>query len=238
MSKFSIRLRELRQSKNLSQQKLADLLGISKSSINMYERGEREPGLDLLEAIADFFNVDIDYLLGKSNISNKALSTAEKLFPYQNLTPKKYNLLNTKCASIQWHERIKARRIELNMTSKELANALGIAPSSYCQYENGKREPDICKIQAISKILNISLDYLIFGKAIDVHTDEEKQLINNYRKLDEIDKAEIRGEIKQMLKADKYKRNITNTPLYPRKIAAYGADGTNQINPPNPRKIT
>ena len=32
----------------------------------MYERGEREPGLDTLEAIADFFNVDMDYLTGKT----------------------------------------------------------------------------------------------------------------------------------------------------------------------------
>lgn len=67
MSKFNLRLRELRKQKKLTQQELADDLGISKSSVNMYERGEREPGLDLLEAIADFFNVNLDYLMGKSN---------------------------------------------------------------------------------------------------------------------------------------------------------------------------
>lgn len=67
MSKFHLRLRELRNSRKLSQQELADLLGISKSSINMYERGEREPGLDTLEAMADFFNVDMDYLMGKTS---------------------------------------------------------------------------------------------------------------------------------------------------------------------------
>ena len=42
----------------------------------MYERGEREPGLEMLEAIADFFNVDMDFLLGKSNIPNKARAGA------------------------------------------------------------------------------------------------------------------------------------------------------------------
>ena len=73
MSKFSIRLRELRQSHSLSLQKLADAVGMSKSSINMYERDEREPGLDTLEAIADFFNVDLDYLLGKTDIPRKTL---------------------------------------------------------------------------------------------------------------------------------------------------------------------
>lgn len=67
MSKFHLRLRELRNSRKLSQQELADLLGISKSSVNMYERGEREPGIDTLEAIADYFNVDMDYLTGKTS---------------------------------------------------------------------------------------------------------------------------------------------------------------------------
>ena len=39
----------------------------------MYERGEREPGIETLEAIADFFNVDLDYLIGKSDIPNRML---------------------------------------------------------------------------------------------------------------------------------------------------------------------
>ena len=77
MPKFSERLRQLRTECGISQQALANSLGdISKSSINMYERGEREPGLEMLEAIADFFNVAMDFLLGKSNIPNKARAGA------------------------------------------------------------------------------------------------------------------------------------------------------------------
>lgn len=77
MSKFSERFKELRKSRNLSQQELADILKTSKSSVNMYERGEREPGIEMLETIADFFNVDIDYLLGKSQIVNQSLVNRE-----------------------------------------------------------------------------------------------------------------------------------------------------------------
>lgn len=76
MSKFSEKFKELRKSRNLSQQELADYLHTSKSSVNMYERGEREPGLEMLEAIADYFNVDMDYLIGKADVANKALSSA------------------------------------------------------------------------------------------------------------------------------------------------------------------
>ena len=77
MPKFHERLKLLRTQKDISQQILADQISLylggakscSKSSINMYERGEREPGLDLLEAFADFFNVDLDYLLGNIYIN-------------------------------------------------------------------------------------------------------------------------------------------------------------------------
>ena len=53
MPKFCDRLRQLRNEKGLSQMELSKLLKISKSSVNMYERGEREPGLEMLELIAD-----------------------------------------------------------------------------------------------------------------------------------------------------------------------------------------
>ena len=72
MSKFSERLRLLRTTHDLSQAEFAKQIKLSKSSINMYERAEREPGLETLERIADYFNVDMDYLLGKSDIANRA----------------------------------------------------------------------------------------------------------------------------------------------------------------------
>ena len=67
MPNFSTRLKELRNQANLSQQELSKIMGISKSSINMYERGEREPGLETVGALADYFDVRTDYLLGKTD---------------------------------------------------------------------------------------------------------------------------------------------------------------------------
>ncbi|MBQ8528491.1 MAG: helix-turn-helix transcriptional regulator [Clostridia bacterium] len=76
---FNKRLKELRTSKGLSQQALADKIGVSKSSINMYERGEREPSISMLFTLADLFEVDLNYLLGytPSNKSNKSPFAAE-----------------------------------------------------------------------------------------------------------------------------------------------------------------
>lgn len=89
MPKFNERLKELRKEAKLSQQEFANRIGISKSSVNMYERGEREPGMDTLEAIADFFNVDMDYLFGNSDIKNKhRIPTVDpSIFQYDNIEP-------------------------------------------------------------------------------------------------------------------------------------------------------
>ena len=61
MATFAERLKSLRREKGWSQQRLADELDLSKSSVNMYERGEREPGFETMEAIADLFNVCLLY---------------------------------------------------------------------------------------------------------------------------------------------------------------------------------
>ena len=59
---FFKRLKELRISRNMTQSQLADLLGVAKSTVSMYENGRREPDLETLEAIADIFNVDLNSL--------------------------------------------------------------------------------------------------------------------------------------------------------------------------------
>lgn len=57
MNRFAFNLLELRKSSGLTQQELADRLGISRSAIGNYEKGIREPDLETLEKIADFFNL-------------------------------------------------------------------------------------------------------------------------------------------------------------------------------------
>lgn len=67
MGQFQNILKSLRLSKNLTQGELAKQLKISRSAVGMYESGAREPDFDTLELIADFFNVDVDYLMGRSS---------------------------------------------------------------------------------------------------------------------------------------------------------------------------
>lgn len=70
MRKFKDVLAQLRLERNISQRYLSEQLGLSHSTIGMYENGKREPNYETLESIADYFNVDMNYLLGKSLIRN------------------------------------------------------------------------------------------------------------------------------------------------------------------------
>lgn len=65
---FSNMLKKLREDAGLSQEKLANELGISKSTVGMYEQGKRMPNTNtILKNIAAYFGVTIDYLVGYSN---------------------------------------------------------------------------------------------------------------------------------------------------------------------------
>ena len=63
--KFGERLKELRQEKNIGQVELAAKIGVSKGIISLWEQGKREPTLSSLISIADYFNITIDYLIGR-----------------------------------------------------------------------------------------------------------------------------------------------------------------------------
>ena len=80
MSTFATRLRELRREFALSQGALGEKLGLAKSTINMYESASREPNFETLTAIADFFAVDLDFLLGKSDVrsADRSLPTGTR----------------------------------------------------------------------------------------------------------------------------------------------------------------
>ena len=60
-------IRILREHRGISQAELARELQVSRSTISMYESGARTPTSDMYENLADYFNVDLDYLMGRSD---------------------------------------------------------------------------------------------------------------------------------------------------------------------------
>lgn len=64
MVDFGLKLKELRKQAGMTQQQLADKLGITKSVVSYYELSERTPSPDVLRDLAIIFHVSADYLLG------------------------------------------------------------------------------------------------------------------------------------------------------------------------------
>ncbi|WP_052263141.1 helix-turn-helix domain-containing protein [Clostridium tyrobutyricum] len=67
---FGDRLKELRESKNLKQSELANELGIGRTTLSHYELNNRQPDFNTLEKIANYFDVSIDYLVGRTDLKS------------------------------------------------------------------------------------------------------------------------------------------------------------------------
>ncbi|AEE96927.1 helix-turn-helix domain-containing protein [Mahella australiensis] len=61
------RLVELRKERKMTQEELANVLGISRSALSLYETDKRQPDFQTICRLADFFNVSVDYLLGRTD---------------------------------------------------------------------------------------------------------------------------------------------------------------------------
>lgn len=84
---FAQRLKKLRNEKGLSTRALGEILGVSNATISRYETGKRDPDLLVVNKIANYFNVSIEYLCGEDingdlddlvSIFNKLSSEAKK----------------------------------------------------------------------------------------------------------------------------------------------------------------
>jgi len=71
MADIKDRILSLRNEKELTQEKMAKIFNVGLSTVSMWERGERIPRPKILQEICDYFNVDMDYLMGRSDIKNR-----------------------------------------------------------------------------------------------------------------------------------------------------------------------
>lgn len=104
---FSDILKELRKEKGMNQEELAEELNLTRQTISNYERKERVPNKETFEKIADYFNVDMNYLYGKSSVRNayeaslnpKISNTPSKDL-IQPVSTKQYPLVGTIAAGV------------------------------------------------------------------------------------------------------------------------------------------
>lgn len=139
LSKFSERLSDLMFDEGYNGLTLSEKLGCGYNTIYRYLQCERTPEVEMIIALADFFNCSIDYLLG---------------FETENLIHK-FN----KCPPFK--DRFSKLLKEQTITQYQLEKKTGISHSAMGYWKNGKKKPTIDKIIQIANALNCSIDYIL-----------------------------------------------------------------------------
>lgn len=139
---FAKRLRELRDSKELSQKEFGKPLTLATSTISMYERGEREPDHDTLRVIADYYHVSTEWLLGRSTDQNCTPKT---------FIPKNLAILRGSRTYQEYAEYIKIK-----------GDGFVIEHESLRYWEKGIAIPDEEILKGIAEVEEITPDYFYF----------------------------------------------------------------------------
>lgn len=135
------RLVEIREDLNHRQKDIADILGITQQSYSLWENGSKVIPLKHLNNLCNYYNLNMDYVIGLSSI-------------------KYYNITNKEIDKILIGERLRKIRKDKNITQEELANILNTTHSTISAYESGKTTILTAFAYEICKRYNISMDYL------------------------------------------------------------------------------
>jgi len=149
MAEIKDRIVSLRNEKNITQSQLAEELNISPSAIGMYEQGRRKPSYELLEEICDYFNVDMDYLMGRSDIKNRYQAGLK--YDWEDKNEEKSNLnidtINTDYMMIPLYESISAGYGASNSEFIEMIPVFGLKKNGTTYFavkvEGDSMEPKI-----------------------------------------------------------------------------------------------
>lgn len=176
---FAKRLVDLREKKEITQQTLADNLGITRQSLSLYEQAERTINIDLLVKISKFFDVSTDYLLGLT----QAKTTDTDFKSVCDYTGLSEEAIKTICEISKSPDRLCSNAINLILSSPKfsifmlgvrqwlndldlLEEAIALLKEKLCEY--GEEPPeDIMKLAAEISISN-SRSSCVWGEAYDI----------------------------------------------------------------------
>jgi transcriptional regulator with XRE-family HTH domain len=167
------RLAELRNLAGVAQQDIAEYLGVARGTYSRYETGEREPDVDTIIRLADYFNVSIDYLLERRVAS---VEISNVLFNKPVL--KENSALDDELTNINNDaaNRLLQLRSERGLTQKEFAKKIKMTQSTIADWENGLMDIDNDSLTKLAGFFKVSVEYLRGGQ--ETPKDFSKSLFN------------------------------------------------------------
>lgn len=188
-------LKMLRESRNLTQKQMSEILGVSKSNISKYEAGTVEPNIDTLKNYASYFNVSADYLLGIRKSDSETNDCYNYFYAEGDANWRIRQIAEQKKCSYE-------EMLEKSCISKERLDALWF----------GTSQPIAEELIRIAHVLDISIDYLLDESQRERLTAEEElilryfsrdpenilMLLDAYCSLDSKERAIILGKCLEM----------------------------------------
>ena len=135
------RLKNIREDHDLSQREMANILHVHRSTYSLWELGINIMPIKYISKFADYFNYNIDYVLGLSNNKNN---------PY---LKKGYN-------KKQVGKKLKSIRLANKLSQENMANILNVSQACIARYEKGLIDISTSNMYKISKTFNYSMNNL------------------------------------------------------------------------------
>lgn len=196
-------LKQLRITKGLTQNELAKILDVSKSNISKYEAGSVEPNMSVLIRISEYFEVSVDYLLGK-NAKNESAPEKENNFFF-------FFFDNENLLRDIFSKRIRTAILDMGLTEEDFKAAISFGSKKASSFLSGEGEPTADDLIELSQFLDTSIDYLL-GQTPRIG-NVEKKLLNTFVSLNTDNKDILIGKAKELLKEQRYESVAADVPL-------------------------
>lgn len=137
------RIKDIREDNDITQEQMANILGVNRSTYSMWEIGLSFMSVEQLCKFANYFNYSIDYVLG---LSNNRKNNGNKVFSYKNLG-----------------SNIKKLRIKYNYSQINLAKKMKVTQACIVRWEKGITKISLPNLYELAKIFKVSLNEICYS---------------------------------------------------------------------------
>jgi len=174
---FATRLKALRLSHRLKLKDIGEAVGYDMTTIGNLENAKTAPSLTMIMSLAKFFDVSLDYLLGRQE--KEMNPSVNRNNPNENIVPMKISnkvetepRIGSKIELDIFAPRLKDLRLARRMTQRNVGEAVGFDMKTIGNLEKAHRPPSLGLILALADFFDVSVDYLVGWSNYKAGTDD------------------------------------------------------------------